>query len=57
VFSRVNRIDRIERIGTDRAVANRVEGLVRDNRVEVRVLFGALSKAPQTAGLSSFRVG
>ena len=32
---------------------DRVEGLVRDNRVEGRVLFGALRKAPQTAGVLS----
>jgi hypothetical protein len=33
---------------------DRVEGLVRDNRVEVRVLFGASSEGPASAGLLSF---
>jgi hypothetical protein len=46
VFSRVDEIDRMERNGSDSAGATQVEGLVRDNRVEVRVLFGALAKAP-----------
>ena len=32
---------------------DRVEGLVQANWVEVRVLFGALRKAPQTAGVLS----
>jgi predicted RNA polymerase sigma factor len=32
---------------------DRVEGLVQANWVEVRVLFGALRKAPQTAGIVS----
>src|SRR4051794_41902772 len=34
---------------------SQVEGLVRDNRVEVRVLFGACTKALLSAGLSRFR--
>jgi hypothetical protein len=33
---------------------HQVEGLVRDNRVEVRVLFGAFRESPVPAGLSSF---
>jgi hypothetical protein len=32
------------------ASAHRIEGLVRDNRVEVRVLFGAYEKEPAQAG-------
>ncbi|MDA0161340.1 hypothetical protein OM076_13765 [Solirubrobacter ginsenosidimutans] len=51
----MERIDRIEQNGTDRAGANQVEGLVRDNRVEVRVLFGASQKAPLRRGFRRSR--
>src|SRR3954452_23508869 len=50
VFSGVDGIDRIERNDTHRAGANQVEGLVRDNRVEVRVLLRFIAR-PQVAGL------
>src|SRR4029078_8712036 len=46
VFSTADRKDAAARNTTPRSSAHRVEGLVRDNRVEVRVLFGALRKAP-----------
>ena len=36
---------------------DRVEGLVRDNRVEVRVLFGALSEGPAWRGFLSCGCG
>jgi hypothetical protein len=54
VFSGVDGVDRKERNGTHCAGANQVEGLVRDNRVEVRVLFGALHESPALSGLSPF---
>ena len=46
VFSTADRNDAAVRSTTRRSSAHRIEGLVRDNRVEVRVLFGALRKAP-----------
>jgi len=56
VFFGVDGIDRIERNGKHCAGANQVEGLVRDNRVEVRVLFGACTKAPLCRGFRRSRV-
>src|SRR5215210_813360 len=46
VFSTADRNDAAARSTTPRSSAHRLEGLVRDNRVEVRVLFGAPRKAP-----------
>jgi hypothetical protein len=46
VFSAADKNDAAVRSTTPRSNAHRLEGLVRDNRVEVRVLFGALRKAP-----------
>jgi len=56
VFFGVDGIDRIERNGKHCAGANQVEGLVRDNRVEVRVLFGACTKAPLCRGFRRSQV-
>jgi hypothetical protein len=50
----MERNDRIERNATYMAGANQVEGLVRDNRVEVRVLFGASRKEPANRRVLSF---
>jgi hypothetical protein len=42
----------LERDGRMKHPADQVEGLVRDNRVEVRVLFGAPQGSPAPAGFS-----
>ena len=47
-------LDAPARSGPIDASTDKVEGLVRANRVEVRVLFGAYRKAPQTAGPFAF---
>src|SRR5436190_23543194 len=54
LFSAGDRNDAAARNTTQRAGSYRVEGLVRDNRVEVRVLFGAPHERPRTAGLFAF---
>src|SRR5215210_4456271 len=53
VFSAADKNDAAVRSTTRRSSAHRLEGLVRDNRVEVRVLFGAPRKAPSCG---AFRV-
>jgi hypothetical protein len=48
-------LDAAGRSGRTYALPRQVEGLVRDNRVEVRVLFRASREGPASRGLLSFR--
>jgi hypothetical protein len=54
LFSTVEVNGHTARFTTRRTDLYALEGLVRDNRVEVRVLFGACFESPAPAGLSSF---
>jgi len=55
VFSAADKSDAVVRITIPRSSGYGLEGLVRDNRVEVRVLFGAPHERPRTAGLFALR--